>query len=121
MDKYASVPYALYAYNTANESTMRSTFTERKINDYITGVEAVQAFFARPECVANWELVRSRRISASLKLMINKTYHETEKQPELDKYLLSRLQKLHQQKSFKYRELPVKVLARIAKIWIRNI
>lgn len=119
--EYATVPYALYGYNMENPSTMRSVFNVRKINDYATGIKAVQAFFAKPEYAAFWPLVRSKRVSASLKMMINKTYHEKEGQPALDKHLFAVLKSLHLAQSFKYGELPIKVLLRIAKIWIRNL
>lgn len=119
--EYASVPYGLYGYNNDNESIMRSSFTVRKINDYATGIKDVQAFFAKSEYSAQWPLVRSMRISASLKMMINKTYHEKNGQPALDKHLFAVLKDLHQAQCFKYRELPVKVLLRISKIRVRNL
>ena len=119
--EYATVPYALYGYNMENSSTMRSVFNVRKINDYATGIKAVQAFFSKPEYAAFWSFVRSKRVAASLKMMINKTYHEKEGQPALGKHLFAVLKSLHLAQSFKYGELPIKVLLRIAKIWIRNL
>ena len=121
IDKYASVPYALNGYNTENESTMRSVFTKRKIGDYVMGIKAVQDFFANSEYTYLWPLVRAKRINASIKMMINKTYHEKSGQPELDEYLMAQLKELHQKDSFKYGELPFKVLLRIFKIWRRNV
>ena len=121
IDKYASVPYALNGYNTENESTMRSVFTKRKISDYVTGIKAVQDFFAKSEYASLWPTVRAKRISASIKMMINKTYHEKSGQPDLDEYLMAQLKELHQKDSFKYGELPFKVLLRIFKVWGRNI
>ena len=119
--EYASVPYGLYGYNNDNESIMRSSFTVRKINDYATGIRKVQAFFAKSEYSAQWPLVRSMRISASLKMMVNKTYHEKNGQPALDKHLFAVLKDLHQAQCFKYRELPTRVLLRIFRIWVRNL
>lgn len=120
LDKYASVPYALNGYNTENESTMRSIFTKRKISDYVTGIKAVQDFFAKSEYAFLWPVVRAKRIASSLKLMINKTYHEKEEQPDLDKYLLEQLGRLHQAESFCYCNLPFKTLWRLAKICLRG-
>ncbi len=120
IDKYASVPYALNGYNTENSSTMRSVFTKRKINDYVTGIMAVQSFFAKTEYAYLWPTVRAKRIASSVKLMINKTYHEKEEQPDLDKYLLEQLGRLHQAESFCYRNLPFKTLWRLAKICLRG-
>ena len=119
IDKYASVPYALNGYNTENASTMRSLFTQRKISDYVTGIMAVQSFFAKTEYAYLWPTVRAKRIASSLKLMINKTYHEKEEQPDLDKYLLSRLNELKQSNSFCLTDLPLKTLWRLAKICLR--
>ena len=121
LNEYASVPYGVYGYNRDNESTMRSAFTERKVRDYATGIEAVQAFFGASEYAALWPLVRHKRISASVKMMVNKTYHEKEGQPALDKFLLAKLRELHNRRSFKYGELSIKVLLRIFKIWVRDL
>lgn len=120
LDKYASVPYALNGYNTENESTMRSVFTKRKISDYVTGIKAVQDFFAEPKYASLWPVVRAKRIASSLKLMINKTYHEKFGQPDLDKYLLSRLNELKQSNSFCLTDLPLKTLFRLALVLFRN-
>ena len=121
LKQYASVPYGLYGYNNENQSTMRSVFTERKIHDYVTGIEEVQEFFSLPEYAAQWPLVRKKRIGASIKMMINKTYHEPEGQPALDRCLLKALKELHLRQSFKYGELPLKVLLRILKIRLRDL
>ena len=120
IDKYASVPYALNGYNTENESTMRSVFTKRKISDYVTGIMAVQDFFAKSEYAFLWSLVRAKRIASSVKLMINKTYHEKSGQPDLDEYLLKQLASLHQTESFCYHNLPFKTLWRLGNIFVRR-
>lgn len=121
LENYVSVPYALYGYNMENPSTMRSVFNVRKINDYATGIKEMLAFFGKPEYAAQWPLVRSKRVAASLKMMINKTYHEKEGQPALDKYLFATLKELHKAQCFKYSELPMKVLLRLLKIRIRDL
>lgn len=116
---YTSLPYALYHYNTENASTMRSYFSCKKIQDYCTGINFVCDTYA--DSPQKWHKVRQKRISNSIKMMINKTYHENCNQPELDKFLLQKLQILHQNKKFLYRELPIKVLLRILKIRLRTI
>ena len=117
---YATVPYAMYGYNTDNISTMRSSFSLRKINDYATGIRAVKEYFFAPEKQYLWPMVRQIRICASLKHLINAVYHNNNEQAEQDKFLFATLKQLHFEKCFYYRELRFKVLMRLVKIWLRN-
>ena len=119
LNQYAVVPYALNGYNNENQSTMRSAFNVRKVNDYVTGIKAVQDFFAEQKYASLWPIVRAKRIGASIKMMINKTYHEKSGQPDLNKYLSNRLNELHKEKAFCYFNLPMKTLWRLAKIQMR--
>ena len=119
LDKYASVPYALYCYNTYNQSTMRSTFTKRKICDYITGIKAVRNYFSSNNYVSLWPIVRAKRVGNSIKMMINKTYHESENQPDLDEFLLQHISELRREGILLYREQPFNVLMRLIKIFWR--
>lgn len=118
--EYVTVPFALYGYNTENTSTMRSTFTLRKIDNYATGIRAVREYFAQPRLQDLWPTVRKIRIGASLRHLINAVYHNKKNQRELDNFLFETLNALHQEECFYYRELRIKVLMRLAKIWIRN-
>lgn len=113
---YATVPYALYGYNTENISTMRSVFTTEKVWNFAVGIRAVQKYFADLQRRHLWPMVRKKRICASIKRMVNAVYHEKENQPELDRFLLAILSQLRQAECFFYRELPLKVLIRILKI-----
>ena len=117
---YATVPYALYGYNTENASTMRSVFTMEKVWNFAVGIRATQKYFADFERQHLWPLVRKKRICASIKHMVNAVYHEKENQPELEKFLVAMLSQLRQAECFFYYELPLKVLMRIFKIWLRN-
>lgn len=118
--EYATVPYAFYGYNTENTSTMRSTFSVRKIDNYATGIRAVKAYFTAAERQHLWPTVRKIRIGASLKHLINAVYHNRDERATQDKFLFATLKQLHREKCFYYRELRFKVLMRLAKIWLRN-
>ncbi|MBR6356404.1 MAG: glycosyltransferase family 2 protein [Alphaproteobacteria bacterium] len=120
IETYATVPFALYGYNTENTSTMRSTFTLRKIDNYATGIRAVREYFEQPRLQNLWPTVRKIRIGASLRHLINAVYHNKKERSELDKCLFATLKALHEEQCFYYRELRFKVLMRLAKIWFRN-
>lgn len=117
---YATVPYALYGYNTENTSTMRSVFTMEKVWNFAVGIRATQKYFADFERQHLWPMVRKKRICTSIKRMVNAVYHEKENQPELDRGLLAIISQLRQAECFFYYELPLKVLMRILKIRIRR-
>ena len=117
---YIEVPYALYNYNTQNTSTMRSQWTVRKLNDFATGIRAVKEYFSQPQKTANWPLVRRKRISASIKMMINKTYHASQSEISTYSALLEILSALRNEKCFCLSELPLKVILRLLKIYCRK-
>ena len=120
IEKYAEIPYALYYYNTSNESIMRSVWTVQKIQNFVTGIETVRAYFQKPIFAKYWPMVRKKRISASIKMMINKTYHENINQEELDETLLQVLRYLQKEGCFHLCELSLKVLIRLFRIKLRN-
>ncbi len=120
IDEYVTVPYALYGYNTNNTSTMRSSFSVRKIDNYATGIRAVTRYFAAPERQKLWPIVRKIRIGASLRHLINAVYHNKDDRKEQDDFLFATLGQLHGEKCFYYRELRFKVLMRLMKIRLRN-
>ena len=120
IDAYTEVPYGLYAYNTDNVSTMRSTFDISKVGHFIIGIRAVWHYFSDETRKHLWPMVRKKRISVSIKHMVNAVYHERQNQPVLDDFLLSMLYQLRQAECFYYYELSLKVIMRILKIWFRN-
>lgn len=121
IERYTEVPYKFYYYNTSNESTVRSVWTVRKLQNYATGIKTVTTYFQQPMFKKYWPTVRKKRIIASIKMMINKTYKENINQEGLDKALLQILRDLKRNKSFYWRELPLKVLFRLFKIKLRNL
>lgn len=60
----------LYGYRLSNSSIMRSAFNEKKLNDYIRGIQEVAKYFQQnaPE---KWDKVRRTRISRTVKMMLN--------------------------------------------------
>lgn len=122
--EYAYVPYELYGHSVYNESTVRSAFTKKKIDDYKMGIDFTYTFFQQKQNKKYWQLIQKKRISASIKMMINKTYNETKGQPELDKHLLKTMVELISAKKCKYRYLPLKIILRLIKIkyrlWSKN-
>lgn len=72
INKYATIPYSLYYYNDKNVSTVRSTFTSKKLNDYVTGIRFTHQYFQATDKIKYVKDVRKKRISASIKMMINK-------------------------------------------------
>ena len=60
----------LYGYRISNDSIMRSSYNEKKINDYVRGIEVVYNHFnnKKPEA---WHTIRRTRISRTVKMMMN--------------------------------------------------
>lgn len=69
---FAWVKEKLYAYRYSDNSIMRSSFNEKKLQDYVIGIREVYAYFMAnaPE---KWEKVRRTRISRTVKMMMNST------------------------------------------------
>lgn len=118
---YAEVPCKLYGYNVYGVSTIRSTFTKKKIDDYETGIRFVYDLFCQDKYKQNWRLVQKTRIAASIKMMVNKTYHENKQSQKLQAYLFQRISQMHKEKIFCYRDLELKVLVRLGKMKINKI
>ena len=60
----------LYGYRISKDSIMRSSYNEKKINDYVRGIEEVYNHFnnKKPEA---WLNIRRARISRTVKMMMN--------------------------------------------------
>ena len=118
---YATTEKSLYYYNEKNISTMRSIFTVRKLDDYVTGIETVYKFYHQNKYLKYWKVVRKKRISNSIKMMINKTYHEKNEHKQLAIHLFNLLDKLHKEHIVLYREFSLKIIIRIIKMKIRGL
>ncbi len=60
----------LYGYRLSNSSIMRSCFTERKLNDYVRGINEVYGYF-KQNAPEKWNMVCRTRISRTVKMMMN--------------------------------------------------
>ena len=120
IDKYASIPYPLYFYNDLNASTVRSAFTLKKLNDYVTGIRFTHQYFQTKDKLKYAKRVRKKRISASVKMMINKVRREKVNHKELVDQLIKNLLSLRKEGAWRYSDLPFKIMFRFFKMLIRG-
>lgn len=99
---FAWVKEKLYAYRISNGSIMRSDFNEKKLQDYVTGIREVYAYFMAnaPE---KWEKVRNTRISRTVKMMMNSALRAKNK--ELCQSTSMYLKELYKQNLISYKGL----------------
>lgn len=100
--KLAYVKAQLYGYQTDNLSIMRSPFDEKKLQDYVQGIELVHEFYQQnyPEL---WRLVKKTRISRTVKMLMNSTLRA--KNVKLMEQAKNELQRLYQEQKIGYRGL----------------
>ncbi len=62
----------LYGYRISENSIMRSSFNQKKLDDYVIGIHSVRKFYKEnyPDL---WGLVRDTRIARTVKMMMNST------------------------------------------------
>ncbi len=120
IDKYATIPYALYIYNDTNISTVRSTFTIKKINDYITGIRFTHQYFQTKDKIKYAKEVRKKRISTSIKVMIKDATREKQNRKELIAHLTKNLIELKKERIWHYSDLPFKFIFRFFKMYIKG-
>jgi len=111
---YADTDTPCYTYNDKNVSTVRSPFTQKKVDGYLTGIKAVADFYRdRPD----YALAR-RRIGVAVKMLVSKVYKTQDE--ELTRYLLKGLEPLFQDKTLAFRFLPLKVGYRLWRMRARE-
>ena len=100
--KLAYIKAQLYGYQTDNLSIMRSPFNEKKLADYVHGIELVYDFYQQnyPEL---WSLVKKTRISRTVKMLMNSTLRA--KSTKLTEQAKIELQRLYQEQKIGYRGL----------------
>lgn len=69
---------ALYGYRISFNSIMRSSFNQKKFDDYIKGIRVVYEFY-QAKYPKLWELVKTRRIARTVKMMMNQTIKSKDK------------------------------------------
>ncbi|MCQ2735177.1 MAG: glycosyltransferase [Alphaproteobacteria bacterium] len=61
----------LYGYRMSENSIMRSSYSLKKMNDYVVGIETVRNFFYR-NYEQQWDMVKKTRIARTIKMMMNR-------------------------------------------------
>ena len=117
---YSVVDIPLYFYNNLNTSTMRSSFTEKKIKDYASGIRYVAKYYSQESKKHLWKDVKKLRIANSIKMMINKTHKEKNKTKELCSTLVNEVKSLHSDKLFSFINLPMKIIFRFVILKFRS-
>lgn len=113
---YVSVDVPLYFYNDTDESTVRSPFTVKKIQDYVTGIKFVYNYFQQPEKRKYWRLVQKTRIYQSIKMVLNKTYHTKVNKNEVIKEFFKNYDEVHSKKIILLRDFSPKSIWRLLKL-----
>ena len=121
LKKYVTVPYPLYNYNDLSVSTVRSTFTVKKIDDYVRGIEYTYNFFNQQKYQKMKRSVQAKRIVPSISMMINKTNREKKNRAELIAHLVGVLRDLRRRKIFYFKDLHMKTDIRLFKLWLTNM
>lgn len=60
----------LYGYRISENSIMRSSYSLKKMNDYVIGIEGVRNFFYE-NYPSMWEQVKQTRVARTIKMMMN--------------------------------------------------
>ena len=114
---YVSVNVPLYFYNDTDESTVRSPFTIKKIQDYVTGIYFVYNYYQKPEKRKYWRLVQKHRIYQSVKMIINKVYHTKVKKKALVQELFKNYNDLYSKKIINPWDCSPKTFGRLIKLY----
>ena len=110
IDSFATTKTPCYYYREEGTSITRSTFTQKKVDSYLTGIQYVYEFYQnRPDLA-----LAQKRMNVAVKMMVNKVYKT--KNPELTHYTLARLNDLFQKGIIKKYQLPLKTLFRLWKM-----
>lgn len=66
--RFAWIDQPLYGYRISSDSIMRSSFNEKKLHDYVSGIKIVHAYFQNSE---KWAIIKKTRIARTVKMMMN--------------------------------------------------
>ena len=117
IDRCAVVKEKIYMYNTNYPSIVRSKFSIKKIHDYIVGIRYIYEYFMQKQNKEQWNIVRKKRISTSLKMILSKISKSTENKDELEKYFKKEYLKLRDDKIITFLDLTLKSKVRLLKIF----
>ena len=120
IDNFALIKEKLYMYNTISPSIVRSDFSVRKIHDYIFGIHHVHDYFLQHNKTDAWKIVRRKRISATIRMLLSKIKKSRQNKNELEKYFKEEYQKLVQQKLIFFGDLSLKSKIRLVRLLWRQ-
>ena len=116
ISSFAMIREKLYMYNTSSPSITRSTFSIKKIHDYIRGIRHVYNYFAAKNKMNQWDIVRKKRISLSLKMILSKITKSAENKNTLEAFFKQEYLKLVEDGLISFRDLTLKSKFRLLKI-----
>lgn len=116
INEFASIRIPLYMYNITTPSIMRSCFSVKKIQDYITGIRFVSEYFSQQPQQKLWSLVQRKRIAQSVKMMLSKISKSKDNQPELEAYFKQEYMRLKQEKIVRFTDLSLKSKYRLLRL-----
>ena len=106
----------LYYYNTSSPSIIRSSFSIKKILDYISGIRHVYNYFTVKNKIEQWQIVRKKRISLSLKMALSKIFKSSDNKRELEEYFAQEYQKLKNDGIISFWDLTLKSKIRLLRL-----
>jgi len=114
---YASCDYSVYCYDDTNESVVRSTWTEKRIHDYITSIYFVYQHYQKPENLRYWPQIRSIRIRMAIKMILSKIIHAGEAKKYLASVFYPLYRKMLSDKVIKKSDFSIKSRWRLFKLY----
>ena len=117
---YVSVDIPLYFYNDTDESTVRSPFTVRKIQDYVTGIKFTYNYYRKQEKKKFWRIVQKYRIYQSIKMVLNKVYHAKVDKSFLIQEFFKNYNELHSNGIILLRDFSLKSLYRLVRLYLNK-
>lgn len=116
IDKFALIKEKLYMYNTTSPSIVRSPFSIKKIHDYIRGIRHIYNYFTAQEKAAQWEIVRKKRVSRSLKMVLSKIFKNADNRDDLEAYFKQEYLKLRDEGIISFGDLTFKSKIRLLRL-----
>ncbi len=117
---FALLNEKLYMYNTTSPSIIRSSFSIKKIQDYIKGIRHVYNYFLAKKQFKQWDIIRKKRISCSIKMVLSKISKSQENRDELEKYFKQEYLKLKNDKIITFADLTLKSKFRLIRLFWRQ-
>lgn len=116
---FAATDTPVYYYNNLNISTVRSPFTAKKVMGYMVGIDEVSRYFARPDKLEMWPIVRKKRIKKSLKMVLSKIIKSGKDKAKLAQVFFASWNKLEKNGKVSKHDLSFKSLLRFYYLkWI---